>query len=633
MEYNKDKDTIMVYSRKMGLSTLAKKLADLNADQISGFFHNRNIKIPRKINVMALIGALNERIKTLDSKALSRDGFSKLMYYPEFNEYLLESLFNKIGKEEDFEKYRCNLWALLIRNYEALQLLDGEVQYLINVRKQKMEGAAQFFERIQDCTVDLESDFDGIPSMNLESLLKNSYSQDDVRQLAKKYGIIIPNRLKKDELVVYVRQILQSKKRLTGALDKDLAEMTVVQLNSFCKLHQIEISANLKKNEIVFLFLFLLREQQIEKMKDREIFSYDWCEPLEFTVDLSAIDSFGRGTDKKIIILPNEEPEEETPEEPEEEPESKGTIIPIRVEGLDVLFDVEHGTILPDPNAQAAQQEPEDEPAEESEEEPVEELEEELDEELEEEPAEEPEEELDEELEDEPAEEPEEEPVEELKEELDEEPEEEPAEESKEKLDEEPEEEPTEEPEEEPTEAPEDEPTEEPEEEPTEEPEDEPAEEPEEEPADEPEEEPTEEPEEEPTEEPEDEPAEESKEELDEEPEDEPAEESEEELDEEPEDEPAEESEEELAEEPEDEPTEEPEEEPIEEPLDESYDEDFQKDNETEPEEMNDEGIENPFFRNKKLLSKKKAIVIACVAVATVALIVVGGFALLKLLL
>ncbi|MDE5867501.1 MAG: hypothetical protein K2H02_01000, partial [Anaeroplasmataceae bacterium] len=137
MEYIESKDCVVIFSKRIGLSTISHKLADLSGEQISGFFLSRKIRIPRKLNAMALIGALNDRIKELDSHSLSRDAFSKLSFYPNFTEYQLQLLFERIGTEENFAKYREYLWKLLIRNFEAIHLMDGEAQYLINVRKQK----------------------------------------------------------------------------------------------------------------------------------------------------------------------------------------------------------------------------------------------------------------------------------------------------------------------------------------------------------------------------------------------------------------------------------------------------------------------------------------------------------------
>ncbi len=337
MEYIESKDAVVIYSKKIGMTTIINKLADLSGEQVSGFFYTRKIKLPRKFNVMALIGALNDRIKELNSLSLSRDAFEKLQYYPEYTEYQLQTLFEKIGTEEDFLKYRKYVWMLIIRNFESLQIMDGEAQYLLNVRKQKIDSFSAYFSRINSCSLDIDKEFDGCPIINLENLLKNTFSQDEIRSLGKKYDIVIPNRLKKEDLIFYVKLIMKSKKKLTKVLEKELDGMTVVQLNSFCQLQQILLSAALKKEELVYLFLFLIHQAEFKTLNLPHLIDYDFATPLEFTVDLSAVNVFGKGEPKKVIYY--EEPEEERPD----------SIIPATVEGIDVVIDLEKGTVTPQP--------------------------------------------------------------------------------------------------------------------------------------------------------------------------------------------------------------------------------------------------------------------------------------------
>ena len=335
MEYLAEKDVIVVFDKRYKLETLSKKLSDLSAEQIKEFFINRDIKIPKKLNMMALYFVLNERIKTLDSTSLNKEGFTKLLYYSDFCEYQLTSLFEKIGTEEDFSEYRKELWLLILKNAPALNLMDGELQHLINVKKIEIEAYAEYIKKLTDVTIDFTRDFDGITNVKLENTLRNTFSQDEIRGIASKYGITIPNRLKKDELLSYVKEILKSKKKLTKALEDEVTKMTVVQLNSFCELHKIEISANLKKNELVYLFLFLKKQIERETIETIKLNKPTNCKALKFTIDLDEVSFFGKGKPKKVIHYEGE------PEEKEEK-----VLIPITINGKKVLYDPEHSDII-----------------------------------------------------------------------------------------------------------------------------------------------------------------------------------------------------------------------------------------------------------------------------------------------
>lgn len=309
MEYVANKDIVVIFDKRMGLETLTSKLAMLNGAQIKKFFQERPTKIPRKINAMALTSALNERIKTLDSHSLTKDAFTKLESYSTFTEFELQNLFDKIGTAEDYYLYRKNLWKLLIRNYIGINLQDGEISRLINMKKGNIESFLTFSKALFDVTLDLTKEFDAYPKGKLEELLKERFSLEEVRLLGSKYGFDIPVRLKKEDLLLYVRQMMKAKRKLTLVLQRELNNMTITQLNEFCALQQLGISSNMKKEDFINLLLFLIRQAKFPLIEAKTIIGSDLAEPLKFRVDLDAVDHFKRGLPKKVIILESDEME------------------------------------------------------------------------------------------------------------------------------------------------------------------------------------------------------------------------------------------------------------------------------------------------------------------------------------
>ena len=139
MEFSMDLEYVTIFDKRGKVVTLATRLANLSAQQVKEFFANRENKIPRRLNMLALMSVLNEKIKTLNSQSLTKDMFTKLQFYKDFNEFQLQSLFEKICDEEDFLNYRITLWTLIIKNHDCLNLHDGEVQYLSKIKKLKVD--------------------------------------------------------------------------------------------------------------------------------------------------------------------------------------------------------------------------------------------------------------------------------------------------------------------------------------------------------------------------------------------------------------------------------------------------------------------------------------------------------------
>ncbi len=58
----------------------------------------------------------------------------------------------------------------------------------------------------------------------------------------------------------------------------------------------------------------------------------------------------------------------------------------------------------------------------------------------------------------------------------------------------------------------------------------------------------------------------------------------------------------------------------------ESYDEEFVNSLESNPEDVNEDGIESPYFKNKKLESKKKSVILTCVLVGAMVAVLASLF-------
>lgn len=223
---------------------------------------------------MALTSALNERIKTLDSHSLTKDAFSQLENYSNFTEFQLQNLFEKIGTEEDFYVYRKNLWKILIKNHIGINLLDGEVTRLLNMKKNPVVTFVHYSLCLSEVTLDVAKEFDAYPLTKFEGLLNTAFSQEEIRTLGKKYGFEIPARLKKDDLLQYVKDMMKARRKLTLAVQRELKDMTIVQLNTFCQLQDLGISSSMKKDELIHLLMFLIKQAKFPTIQAPNILGF-----------------------------------------------------------------------------------------------------------------------------------------------------------------------------------------------------------------------------------------------------------------------------------------------------------------------------------------------------------------------
>ena len=301
MELNYSKNQIILYGKICKLDTLINKLSSLSGEQVYHFLIDRTTQLPRRIHCMALISVLNNRIKFLHSNSMPKDAFIKLQYYASYSEQQLFMLFQKICTEEDFVSYRKNLFSLIIDNYQQLNLNDGELMYLKNLNKQPIGSFPDYFNYITGACLEQPNTFDGQDIDVLKCNLQYSASNQDVFDLALKYGVPLPTRLKREEYLEFIFDYLKRKGNYSEVVASDLNAMNITQISTYARRTGIPMQPNMSKTELITYLFYFLGLCEIPTTSMDEIKSSPKYEPLEFRVDLQAIDSFGKGEPKRVI--------------------------------------------------------------------------------------------------------------------------------------------------------------------------------------------------------------------------------------------------------------------------------------------------------------------------------------------
>lgn len=301
MEINYSKNQIILYGKVCKLDTLINKLSSLSGEQVYHFLIDRTTQLPRRMNSMAMISVLNTKIKFLHSNSLPKDAFVKLQYYSSYSEQQLFNLFTRICDDSDFQAYRKNLFSLIIDNYQQLNLNDGELMYLKNLNKQATGSFPDYFNYITGACLEQSNTFDGQDITVLKNNLQYSASNQDVFDLAGKYGVPLPTRLKKEEYLEFIFDWLKRKGTYSESVANELNEMNITQISTYARRTGIPMQPNMSKTELITYLFYFLDQCEIPTTTLEEIHSSPKYEPLEFRVDLGAIDSFGNSEPKRVI--------------------------------------------------------------------------------------------------------------------------------------------------------------------------------------------------------------------------------------------------------------------------------------------------------------------------------------------
>ena len=325
MEVDFDKGVISIYGKQQKISSLVRSLASLSGNQVYYFFMNREIKIPKVLNVMSLQAVLNKKIKFLNSESLSKDYFKKLENYRYFTEYQLYDLFMKIANDPvSFKEYREALFYVIIYNYLKLNLNDGELTYLKNLRKAKTESFSEYFDYVSACSLELDDTFDGQSIADLEFNLANTASKEMMQTIAGRHGIELPSVLTIDEYLEYITYSLRMQGAYNDAIVDELKNMSIEQLESYCDRVGIKMKSHLNEKMMSDYLIYILGQVSIETTPIDKIYCSEEYIPLEFSIDYDVLNDLSV-TKGRVIHYEGEDEDTEAflesiKEEPKEEP-------------------------------------------------------------------------------------------------------------------------------------------------------------------------------------------------------------------------------------------------------------------------------------------------------------------------
>lgn len=303
MNVDLEKGTITIYGKAIKIDALVKKISTFSGQQLSGFLDSRNIKLARTMNIAALRTALNDKIKFLHSKSLSYDEFSHLEYIDSFTEYNMEKLYDVLAfdDKETFEKYRYALAMIIVYNYEALELTDGEINYIKTIGKQKMESYKEYINYISVACAERENEFDGVSLDKLKTDMVKIEKEEDILANLAKYGIELSDRLTKEEYLEYIEYSLS----VNGIeYDEDeLSAKSLAELSTFARRNNIEMQPSMDKQMLVDYMIYYLSGCEILKTSIENFIIPDEVKPLEFKVDMESLSRFNDEDSEAVKVI------------------------------------------------------------------------------------------------------------------------------------------------------------------------------------------------------------------------------------------------------------------------------------------------------------------------------------------
>ena len=301
----------------------AKQYEKVSSEDLVRVFKDNHIWIPDFVDRFLLVNFFKKYVFDKEQYAKYTDEFKyRLRKYDQyFSIYLTEATDKEFNYSLHPYEYKNLFMRFFLLNKEKFNTTIAFEKALAKL-KGNTDGAQENYEKVRVQFKDLyytpKGYLDGIQLSILKEAVCKTYTLNQIRDLGAKYGVNVPKRMNKGQLL----ELIAARFRLTEDEKVALQPKPILELTQYSKEKGFKISTDLKKGDMVEFIVFSLNKYNEDIEKD--LFDYDFI-PEEEEVDTDPEKVFEGVPEDEVeaqeIPTTNQYVEPETPvEEVQEEP-------------------------------------------------------------------------------------------------------------------------------------------------------------------------------------------------------------------------------------------------------------------------------------------------------------------------
>ena len=348
MKIKREENSLVVSNKKKDLNEVLEKLASKDSKKVAAFLV-QYASLPRELRIGALRLVLNDYVKMAKELVLSDEFMYRLNWYEKFSEYQLVNFWNilassnadKFDEQAEAVRFKKTFYLLLLLNADSVGFSDKELEALLRMHTAEStdETFKEFMNESDDAFYDYECNFDGMSYEDFKTVLKKCSTVADIRNIASKYGINVPKRLKKDELVALVLEGLRRQGKANEGTEAELKKMSAISLQRYAKVNGVKASTEMKKEDIIEYIMNRLDSspkavrkprillESLPELDDFE-FSKDYLREVNIVDEEDEDDQF----ELPVAVIAEPEPMADEPAPVEEEPAVEEVVAETAVE-------------------------------------------------------------------------------------------------------------------------------------------------------------------------------------------------------------------------------------------------------------------------------------------------------------
>jgi len=327
-----EKNLINLGSHQLSSEELTLRL--LGYSSLSSLFIDNGISVDKRLRIQVLQDVLEPSVTAYrkEKEGTADDLRYRLGFFSLMSEYQLQNLlFNVFNSKELENKY---LVALFTRVYSQLENQDFlEPLFTYKTDKKKSVSVKALDASLNPIFTDDQTLLDGVDINLLRPLLYNGSMIEEIKEFGLKYGVKVPKRLRKEELISNILAYFDTSDEEKQVLHDKLDTLPPVLIARFAKDNNIYISQDLKKEEVIEYILKGVGNAEIVYVRPKNAsvyyFTKEQREQYKLTEAKEYVEEVVTTTTSTTVTKPEVvEPQEEDQDTTLEEQVVKETTLP-----------------------------------------------------------------------------------------------------------------------------------------------------------------------------------------------------------------------------------------------------------------------------------------------------------------
>lgn len=251
---------IVLNKKTFKIREVVKYLYSMSTDDVVAFFKAISLNMPRRLRMDAIKDVLRDKVKQTrkERDSLADELNYRLKWFKEYSDTQLINLLSYYNLTETNDLFMQTFWLsvlnyLLERGLSEKHLNDLLSKAEKNAKKNGIgySDVKVYNEALGEIFYDEPNHLDGLPPKKIRPVLYKSSTLVEIREIGKKYGVNVPRRLKKQQLLQIIFDELEERKQLDNDLKESLSKKSVIAIQRYAKDNEIKVSTELTKEEII----------------------------------------------------------------------------------------------------------------------------------------------------------------------------------------------------------------------------------------------------------------------------------------------------------------------------------------------------------------------------------------------